>query len=87
MAEVLKTVEERYKKYLTSTPLERLELKHEKKEIEEEEKYERLSVVIFEMLLRALPSSIATEAIAKRMKDPTEVMLFVMIKYKPGGRK
>ena len=37
--------------------------------------------------LKALPKDLSAEAITKRLEDPMKILLFVMIKYQPGGRK
>jgi hypothetical protein len=39
------------------------------------------------MLLKAFPNDLSAEAITKRLEDPTKTLLFVMLKYQPGGRK
>ena len=55
----------RYQSYLEATPLERLEMEHIKEEIEVDDKYEKIRSVIAEMLLKAIPKSLAAEAIAR----------------------
>jgi hypothetical protein len=46
-----------------------------------------VKAIITEMLLKAIPKDIATEAAQKRYNSPIEVTLSVMIKYQPGSRK
>ena len=49
--------------------------------------YAKVRTVVAEMLLKALPKDLAAEAITKRLEDPMTILLFVMIKYQPGGRR
>ena len=39
------------------------------------------------MIMKALPKSLKTEAVQKRLSNPETVMLMVMVKYQPGTRK
>ena len=51
------------------------------------EEFSRVKAIIHEMLLKAIPKDIVTEAVQKRYKDPIQVMLLIMIKYQPGSRR
>ena len=62
-------------------------MKHEKEDIEKDEQHDILKAVMIEMLLRAVPKSVSTEAITQRMENPTEVMLLVMDKVSTWRRK
>ena len=77
----------RYQKYLLSTPRERLELKFEEDELEASEEYQKVRNVITETLLKAIPKELANEAITKRFETPEKILLFIMTKYQPGGKK
>ena len=46
-----------------------------------------MRAIITEMLLKAIPKDVATEAAQKRHNDPIKVMLLIVIKYQPGSRK
>ena len=39
------------------------------------------------MLLKSMPKDLAAEAITKRLENPMKILLMVMIKYQPGGRR
>ena len=80
-------VAERYQKYLEATPIERLSTKFEDEEDDIDEDHSKARSVITEMLLKAIPRELASEAITKRLEDPRKVLLLIMIKYQPGGRK
>ena len=56
-------------------------------EVEKKEKHEKTRSIITEMLLKAIPKDLASEAIAKRLDNPTKILLLIMVKYQPGGRK
>ena len=49
--------------------------------------YTKVKSIIYEMVMKALPKGLRTEAIQKRYSDPEAVMLMIMIKYQPGSRK
>ena len=83
----LESTQERYQKYLLSTPRERLELKFEDDELESSEEYQKVRNVITETLLKAIPKDLANEAITKRFETPEKILLFIMTKYQPGGKK
>ena len=40
-----------------------------------------------EMILKAVPKDLATEAVQKRYEEPTDLMLMIMTKYQPGSRR
>ena len=63
-------VEERYNKYLASSPVERLKLDFKDDEEASEEEYSEVRAIVNEMLLKAIPKDLATEAVQKRHKDP-----------------
>ena len=46
-----------------------------------------MTAIITEMLLKAIPKDIATEAVQKRYNDPIKVTLLIMIRHQPGNRK
>lgn len=43
--------------------------------------------IINEMLLKAIPKDLVTEAVQKMHEDPMKAMLMIMVKYQPGGKK
>ena len=47
----------------------------------------KVKATIQEMIMKALPKELKTEAVQKRYSNPEAVMLMVMVKYKPGIRK
>jgi hypothetical protein len=69
------------------SPVEKLNKEYKDHEEADKEEFARVKAIIHEMILKALPKEIVTEAIQKRYKDPIQVMLFLMIKYQPGSRK
>jgi len=85
--EGLELVSRRYQAYLEATPLQRLEMEHIEEEIEVDEKYAKVRSVLTEMLLKAIPKSISAEAITKRLENPLQILLLVIVKYQPGGRR
>ena len=80
-------VEERYKIYLMSRPVEKLTLEFGKDDELSKDEYTKVKSIIYEMVMKALPKGLRTEAIQKRYSDPEAVMLMIMIKYQPGSRK
>ena len=85
--EALKLLDERYSKYLMATPLERLAMNFPEEDIEKNEVYAKVRLTITEMILRAIPKELASEAITKRLEDPLKILMFIIVKYQPGGRK
>jgi hypothetical protein len=83
----MKVVQERYQKYLEATPLMRLSMTFPEEDEESDENYAKVRSVITEMLLKAIPKDLASEIITKRFEDPMKILLVIMIKYQPGGRK
>ena len=84
---VEKTVNERYKDHLPLSPVEKLSEDFKDHEEADKEEFSKVKAIIHEMILKALPKEMVTEAIQKRYKDPIQVMLLIMIKYQPGSRK
>jgi hypothetical protein len=80
-------VEERYKKFLGSKPVEKLTLEFKEDEELDKEEYSKVKATIQEMIMKALPKGLKTEAIQKRCATPQAVMLMIMVKYQPGTRK
>jgi hypothetical protein len=81
------TVDERYKKFLRLSPIERLTIEPMKDPELGKEEYTRVKAIIMEMILKAIPVEVSKEATQKRLEDPTEVLLMIMTKYQPGSRK
>ena len=69
------------------SPIERLSKEYPTEEVEVDPKYEKTRSIITEMLLKAIPKDLASEAITKRLDNPTKILLLIMVKYQPGGRK
>ena len=84
---VEKIVNERYKDHLLLSPAVKLNKDFKDHEEADKEEFSRVKAIIHEMILKALPKEVVTEAIQKRYKDPIQVMLLIMIKYQPGSRK
>ena len=80
-------VEERCKKFLGSKPVEKLTLEFKEDEELDKEEYSKVKATIQEMIMKALPKGLKTEAIQKRCATPEAVMLMIMVKYQPGTRK
>ena len=83
----IEVVQERYQEHLKATPIQKLIMEFEAQDIEVNKDYEKLRSVVTEMLLKALPKSLAAEAITKRLDNPLKILLMILIKYQPGGRK
>jgi hypothetical protein len=83
----LEVVQGRYKEHLEATPLGRLSMTYSEVPEEKAKEYGKVRTVVAEMLLKALPKDLSAEAITKRLEDPMKILLFVMIKYQPGGRR
>ena len=49
--------------------------------------FAKVQTVIAEMLLKSMPKDLTAEAITKRLEDRMKILLMVMIKYQPGGRR
>ena len=80
-------VEERYKKFLSSKPVEKLTLEFKEDEELAKEEYSKVKATIQEMIMKALPKELMTEAVQKRYATPEAVMLMIMVKYQRGTRK
>jgi hypothetical protein len=80
-------VEERYKIYLMSKPVEKLTLEFKEDDELSKDEYTKVKSVIHEMIMKALPKGFRTEAVQKRYSDPEAIMLMIMIKYQPGSRR
>ena len=80
-------VEERYKKFLSSKPVEKLTLEFNEDEELAREEYSKVEATIQEMIMKALPKGLMTEAVQKRYSNPEAVLLMIMVKYQPGTRK
>ena len=74
-------VEERYKKFLGSKPVEKLTLEFKEDEELEKDEYSKVEATIQEMIMKALPKGLKTEAVQKRCATPEAVMLMIMVKY------
>jgi hypothetical protein len=80
-------VQKRYEDHLKATPIERLSMEFPLEDIEVNPVYEKSRSTITEMLLKAIPKDLAAEAITKRLDNPLKILLLIMVKYQPGGRK
>jgi hypothetical protein len=83
----MEVVKLRYEDYLKATPIERLTLEFPAEDIEVNPVYENTRSTITEMILKAIPKDLASEATTKRLDNPLKILLLIMIKYQPGGRK
>ena len=59
-------VEERYQTFLMSKPVEKLKLEFKEDEELSKEEYSKVKSVIQEMIMKALPKGLMTEAVQKR---------------------
>ena len=59
-------VEERYKIYLMSKPVEKLTLEFKEDDKLSKDEYTKVKSVIQEMIMKALPKGLRTEAVQKR---------------------
>ena len=84
---VEKIVSQRYKDHLLLSPVEELNKEVKDYEKADKEEFSRVKAIINEMILKAIPKDIVTEAIQERYKDPIQAMLLIMVKYQPGSRK
>ena len=84
---VEKIVSERYKSHLMMAPIEKLMKEVKDHEEADKEEYAKVKTIIHEIILKAIPKEIATEATQKRFEEPINLMLLIMIKYQPGSRK
>lgn len=82
-----KVVEERYKKFLSSKPVDELKLEFKEDEELSKEEYSKVKAVIQEAIMKAFPKYLMTESVQKRHGDLAAAMLVVMVKYQPGTRK
>jgi hypothetical protein len=80
-------VEERYKRYLASSPVERLKLDFKGDEEASKDEYSKVRAIISEMLLKAISKDLVIEAAQKRHEDPTKATLMIMVKYQPGSKR
>ena len=80
-------VEERYKKYLAPSPVERFKLDFKDDDEASKEEYSKVKAIINEMLLKAIPKDLVIEALQKRYENPTRVRLMIMAKYQPGSKR
>ena len=80
-------VEERYKKFLSSRPVEKLTLGFKEDEELSKEEYTKVKAIIQEMIMKALPKELKIEAVQKRYETPEAIMLMIMVRYQPGTRK
>ena len=81
------TVEEMYKRYLKSSPAERLRLNFKEDEEASKDEYSKVRAIVNEMLLKASPKDLVTEAVQKRLEGPMKVTLMIMVKYHLGSKK
>jgi hypothetical protein len=68
------------------SPVERINTHFNDDDDANKEEFSRLKAIITEMLLKAIPQEIVTEAVQKRYDNPTKVTLLIMIKYQPGSQ-
>ena len=68
-------VEERYKTFLMSKPVEKRKLDFKEDDELSKEEYSKVKSVIQEMIMKALPKGLRTEAVQKRYSDPEAIML------------
>ena len=80
-------VEERCKTFLMSKPVEKLKLEFKEDDELSKKEYSQVKSIIQEMIMKALPKGLRTEAVQKRYSDPEAIMLMIMVKYQPGTRK
>jgi hypothetical protein len=80
-------VEDRYKNFLCSKPLEKLTLKFKEDEELGKQEYSKVKAVIKEMIMKAIPTILMTEAVQKRYEEPEDLILMIMVKYQPGTKK
>ena len=80
-------VNEKYKRYLTLSPVEKLKVENTKVAELEKEEYSRVKAIIMETLLKSIPKELATEATQKRLEEPNKVMLMIMLENPPGSKK
>ena len=66
--------------------VEKLNKEFKDHEEADKEEFSRVKAFITEMILKAIPKDVVTEAVQKRYNDPIQVMLLIMIKYLPGSR-
>ena len=59
-------VDERHKKFLSSKPVEKLKLEFKEDEELSKEEYLKVKAVIQEMVMKAFPQDVMTEALQKR---------------------
>ena len=84
---VEKIISQRYKDHSLLSPVEKFNKDFKDHEEADKEEFSRVKTIIHEMILKAIPKDIVTEASQTRYKDPIQAMLFIMIKYQPGSRK
>ena len=80
-------VEERYRKYLASSLVERLKLDFKDDEEASKDEYSQIRAIIHVTLLKAIPKDLVTEAVQKRHEDPTKATLTIMVKYQLISKK
>ena len=49
------------------------------------DEYLKVKAIVVEMILKAIPTDLATEAVQKRYEEPIEVTMMIMAKYQPGS--
>ena len=69
------------------TPIEKLTKEIKDHEEADKEEYAKVRTIIHEMILKAIPKEVATDATQRRFEEPIKVTLLIMIKYQPGSRK
>jgi hypothetical protein len=69
------------------TPIEKLTKEIKDHEEADKEEFAKVKSIIHEMILKAIPKEIATEATQKRFEEPINLMLLIMIKYQPGSKR
>ena len=80
-------VEERYKNFLSSKPVEKLTLKFKEYEELAKEEYSKVKATFQEMIMKALPKGLMTEAVQKRYANPEAALLMIMVKYQAEQEK
>ena len=83
----MEVVSRRYQEHLEATPLKRLAMTCAEEPEEKATEFAKVRTVLADMLLKSMPKDLAAEAITKRLEDLMKILLAVMIKYQPLGRR
>ena len=74
-------------KTILLTPIEKLTKEVKDHEEADKEENAKAKATIHEMILKAIPKEIATEATQRRFDEPIKLMLLITIKYQAGSRQ